>query len=430
MRYFSLHQDVFFETGAHAGALYDFMRRRVQPLTASETRILDQLDRDVPIDAVQGYAREEIDAFVERLCAEAFGRRRDSTGRHDRFMPALKIDLNGLVEPPLVINVLQLSLTSSCGLSCKGCGSSEGAVWQGCNSCERWPGVPRDAVWSTAAIDRLAEQIEPLDIRSVFFSGGDPFTDPDLLLYAIHRLQERPQKPMLFISTNGTAATPELLDRIAETGAKLNFIVLGESPEEYEAVCGDASAFDAAMDAIASAQRRAIPFNVTLRLADVPHDAAVERRKWGSSLGAQRVYASERIRVGEDGGVRPASSLATTGRARVPQVGPDQFFGRRETHPCLFGTIAIAADLSIRPCPMIEDRLFGHAGLEPLRNIFRERRHEKYWRMTKNDVVGCSACEFRFACADCAAVDLAKRRQPALHAAVCSYDPARGAWRE
>lgn len=430
MRYFALHQDVFLETGARGGALYDFMRRRVQPLTPEETHIVEQLERDVPIAEVEGHPAEAVEAFVARLCAAAFGARRAAAQRRDRFMPALKIDLNGLAEPPFTINVLQISLTSSCGLSCNGCGSSDGAVWQGCNSCERWPGVARDASWTPAAVDRLVSEIEPLDIRSVFFSGGDPLTDPELLLYAIARLQQLSRPPLLFISTNGTLATPEVLDRLAETKAKLNFIVLGESPEEYEAVCGDATAFDAAMNAIAAAQQRAIPFNITLRLAGVTLAVAAERRKWGAALGAQRVYASERVRVEEDGGVQPAASLATTGRGRVQQVGPDQFFGRREKHPCLAGTVAIAADLSFRPCPMIEDRTFGHGGLEPLRNVFRDRRHEKYWTMTKNDVAGCSACEFRYACADCAAVDLAKRRQPALHAAICSYDPARGVWLE
>ena len=78
---------------------------------------------------------------------------------------------------------------------------------------------------------------------------------------------------------------------------------------------------------------------------------------------------------------------------------------------------------------MIEDRAFGHIGLEPLRTVIRERRHERYWQLTKGEVAGCSACEFRYACADCAAVDLAKRRTPALHAAICAYDPARASWR-
>lgn len=430
MRYFALHQDVFFETGAQAGALYDFMRRRVQPLSAAQALILRQLDGDVPIAEVKGFALEEVETFVDHLCAESFGTRQSSVRRRDRFMPAMKIDLNGLVEPPLTLNVLHLALTSSCSLSCTGCGSREGAVWQGCNSCERWPGVPRDTAWTTAAIDKLMAEIEPLDVRSVFFNGGDPFAEPELLLHALHHLRQRKQPPLLFISTNGTATTPELLDRIAESGAKLNFVLLGETREEYAAVCGDASAFDRAMDAIAACQVRAIPFNVTLRFAELAPAEAVERRKWGVTLGAQRVYASERVQVDQNGGVHPAASLATTGRGRVQQVGPEQFFSRREKHPCLANLVAVGADLTVRPCPMIEDREFGHVGIEPLANVFRARRHEKYWNLTKNDIAGCSVCEFRFSCADCAAVDLAKRRQPELHAAICSYDPARGTWTE
>ncbi|MEO8378476.1 MAG: radical SAM protein [Acidobacteriota bacterium] len=429
MRHFALHQDVFFEKGALGGALYDFMIRRVQPLTPAETSILDQLVADVPVEEVKGFAAEDVQAFIERLCSQNFGRRYAVAQRRDRFMPVLKLDLGGLVEPPLVIGVLQLSITSNCALDCAGCGTADGAVWQGCNSCERWPGIPRQAVWTEAAVDRLLEQIEPLDIRYVFFSGGDPLTEPELLLYAIRGLQRRQNPPGIVVSTNGTAAVPSVLDRFAETGAKLNFVLLGETAADYERVCGDASAFDAAMQGLASAQVRSIPFNVTMRLSGDTPASTAQRRAWAATLGAQRVYASERLEVRPDGGVAPSAALATTGPARVPQVGAEQFFTRRDRHPCLNGTIAVAADLSVRPCPMIEDRAFGHIGLEPLRTVFKERRHEKYWQLTKSEIPGCSACEFRYACADCAAVDLAKRKQPALHAAICSYDPARAEWR-
>ena len=429
MRYFGLHQDVFFERGARGGALYDFMRRKVEPLSPADTAILWQLERDIPIDEVTDAPAPDVEALVQRLCAATFGMRRAIVQRRDRFMPALKLNLQGLVEPTLVMGVLQLSLTSSCPLSCAGCGDSAGVVWQGCNGCERWPGVPRGAAWTHAAIEQFAAEIEPFDVRAVFFSGGDPFAEPDLLEHAIRRLQQRRQPPSIVVSTNGTAASPELLDRLAELGVKLNFVLLGTTPEEYQRVCGIPEAFDAAMDAIAAAQVRSIPFNVTLRLDGKTPAEAASGRQWSASLGAKRVFTSERLKVQADGGVAPAASLPTTGPGRVPQVGPEQFFPRREVHPCLNGTIAIGADLAVRPCPMIEDRAFGHIGLEPLRTVIRDRRHERYWQLTKADVAGCSACEFRYACADCAAVDLAKRREPALHAAICAYDPARASWR-
>jgi radical SAM protein with 4Fe4S-binding SPASM domain len=429
MRYFGLHQDVYFEKGALGGALYDFMRRRLQALSPADTKVLEQLERDVPIDEVTGAPFQDVEALVQRLCAETFGTRRGAVQRRDRYAPVLKLSLAGLVEPPLVIGVLHLSLTSSCSLSCAGCGEAGGAVWQGCNGCERWPGVPRDVAWTHAAIDQFFDEVVPLEIQNVFFSGGDPLAEPELLDHAIRRLQQRAKPPGVIISTNGTAAGPDVLDRLAETGVKLNFVLLGDSPEEYDEVCGDAAAFDVAMQAIAAAQMRSIPFNVALRLSGGGPQAAARRKQWAATLGASRVFSFEPLRVGSDGGVAPAASLATTGPARVPQVGPEQFFVRRDRNPCLSGTIGVAADLSVRPCPMIEDRALGHVGLEPLRTTFGERRHERYWQLTKADVAGCSACEFRYACADCAAVDLAKRREPALHAAICAYDPARASWR-
>ena len=423
MRYFALHQDVYFETGARGGALYDFMSRRVEPLSPADTAILEQLERAVPIDDVP-----DADHLVQRLCAQKLGTRCATPARRDRYMPLLKLKMSGLVEPPLVIGVLHLSLTGSCTLSCTGCGDTTGAVWQGCNGCARWPGARRDAAWTHTAIDQFFDDLGALDVRNVFFSGGDPLTDLDLLEHAVRRLRQRPKPPGIYVITNGTAATPAVLDWVAENGVKLNFVLLGDSASEYDDACGDGTAFDAALAAISAAQVRSIPFNVTLRLDGATHGEAASRRQWASTLGAQRVFGFETLRVADDGGVAPSAWMPTIGPARVPQVGAEQFFVRRDQHPCLSGTIAVAADLSVRPCPMIEDRAFGHAGLTPLRTLFGQRRHERYWQLTKADMPGCGACEFRFACADCAAVDLAKRREPALHAAICAYDPARASW--
>jgi radical SAM protein with 4Fe4S-binding SPASM domain len=428
MRYFGLHQDIYFEKGASGGALYDFMRRRVHPISPSDTQILEQLQRDVAIDEVRGAPPAEVEALVQRLTTETFGTRHAIAQRRDRYVPALKLKMSGLVEPPLVIRVLHLSLTASCTLDCAGCGDPSRPVWQGCNGCERWPGVPRNAAWSRASVDQFVDELGALEIRNVFFSGGDPFAEPDLLEHAVRRLRDRNPAVGIIVTTNGTALTPAMLDRVAGWNVKLNFAILGETPEEYAAVCGDPGGFDAVIQAIAGAQVRAIPFTAALRLDGIDAAAAARRRQWASTLGAQKLFVFEPLHVQEDGGVAPAASLPTIGPARVPQVGPEQFFQRRDQHPCLHGNIAVSADLSVRPCPMIEDRALGHVGLEPLRNVFGARRHERHWQMTKNDVAGCNACEFRYACADCAAVDLAKRRQPALHAALCAYDPARASW--
>jgi sulfatase maturation enzyme AslB (radical SAM superfamily) len=425
MRYFALHQDVYFETGARGGALYDFMSRRVEPLSPADTAILEQLERAVPVDDVP-----DADPLVRRLCDQKLGTRCPRPARRDRYMPVLKLKMTGLVEPPLVIAVLHLSLTASCTLSCTGCGHTTGAVWQGCNGCARWPGVRRDAAWTHTAIDQFFDDLGALDVRNVFFSGGDPLAELDLLDHAVRRLRQRPKPPGIIVTTNGTAVPPAVLDWVAENGVKLNFVLLGQTAADYERACGDASAFDAVMEAIGAAQLRSIPFNVTLRLDGDGAEAASTRRQWASTLGAQRVFGFETLRVQDDGGVAPAVWLPTTGPARVPRVGPEQFFARRDQSPCLSGTIAVGADLSARPCPMIEDRDFGHVGLTPLHTLLGHRRHERYWQLTKADIPGCSACEFRYACVDCAAVDLAKRREPALHAAVCSYDPAQASWRQ
>ncbi len=429
MPYFRLHEDVFLEEGARGGALYDLMRRRVIPLTPQETRILVQLECNVPVAGVEDAPSDEVRALVDRLRGDDLGRSLEAPFRLDRYLPALKLEQTGLTEPPLVFGVVHLALTASCGLGCPGCGDAGRIVWQGCNGCDRWPGVPREAAWSQRGVSELLDQLEPLDIRNVFFSGGNPAEEADLLVYALERLRQFARPPSLAVTTCGVGVEPALLDRLAELGVRLNLVLHGDGPDDYAAGGVDPAAFGAAMEAIAGAQVRSIPFSVTLRLQESWDGAVERRRQWAAGLGAKHVFVCEHLRARADEGLEPLRSLATIGPGRVPQVGPEQFFLRRERNACLSGVLAIAADGSVRPCPMIEDRALGHLGTEPLSVVLRERRHESYWQLTKDAVPGCGACEFRYACADCAAVDLAKRRTPALHAVVCAYDPARAHWR-
>ncbi len=113
----------------------------------------------------------------------------------------------------------------------------------------------------------------------------------------------------------------------------------------------------------------------------------------------------------------------------MPDVGVEDFFLRRDRSDCLHGTLAFAADGSVRPCPMIAgEAILGNLNLQPLRSILSQRSHERYWYLTKDSIATCALCEFRRACVDCAAVDLAKSRVSDLHSALCQYEPRKASW--
>jgi radical SAM protein with 4Fe4S-binding SPASM domain len=144
-------------------------------------------------------------------------------------------------------------------------------------------------------------------------------------------------------------------------------------------------------------------------------------------LGAQHVLCSERLRHSARGRVLPVRCLPTTGVDRISVPGPRELFTRKRQSACLHGVVAITADGSIRPCPMIPDEI-GHMASGGLRTVFRNREHEKYWNLSKDRVSGCAQCEYRYGCVDCAAVDLCRDRLPAVGRAICGYDPSAGLW--
>ena len=49
--------------------------------------------------------------------------------------------------------------------------------------------------------------------------------------------------------------------------------------------------------------------------------------------------------------------------------------------------------------------------------------YDRWWSMSKSSVKSCSNCALRFACNDCATVEILGAADPAVKQAYCSYDP-------
>lgn len=429
MNYFRLFSDVFLENGSVNSALYDLTGARLLPISPLESHILRQCERNIPVDQLQGAKSVQVVAFLEKLARNQLGQYYKIPVRIERYLPSLNIRINGLVEPPFFINAAYIQLTSECNLSCTDCGQDGLPIWQGCNTCERWPGIDRNVNWTQNQLDLVLDELLHFNIANVFFVGGNPLRQPDLLLHAVGRLRQKTPPVNAIIITNGAGATPPFLDEIATTGAKFYFVMLGNSPEEYGRVSGMEQGFADFVNGVTGCQQRGIPFAVSIVVRPETSSRLAERKKWAQQLGASHVFFAERITRSGDGAVFPLKVLAATGPARVKGVNAQQFYARREFNACLNHNIALAADRSVRPCPMIQGKDWGHLETASLRDIFMSRQHEAYWQLTKDAISDCRHCEFRYACIDCVAVDLQVDNHPTLRRSVCDYDPLAGEWR-
>ncbi len=428
MRYFRLEPDVVLHLGARAGALYAIGLKKVLPLTPDEAGILRQCEQGVAVECLDASAARAAD-LLDRLAAQRLGRVYGRPIVVDRYLHASGVRVRRFYEPPLALAAVYLQLTTECDLTCDGCGTPGSPVWQGCNACHRWPGVRPDARWSRDALDEVVDQLVPLQIAHAYVSGGNPLREEGLLNHLVERLGRCRRPPQFMITTPGVGLSRDLARWAAPRQVSFNVVLLGPDRESYARACGSADAYDVAQAAIDTCRSASIKFYLTLHLSTATPIEPADWRARAGRCGAASVVLS--YTMAGNGGPPPegrsAGPLPTTGRERVPQVGPGEMHRRQFSNHCLDKAIAVCVDRRVRACPMIDDCL-GDLAVEPLSRVFAERRVDRYWKLTKDGIQGCRQCEFRYACVDCTAVDL-RRASAAVPNPLCDYDPIDAVWR-
>ena len=72
--------------------------------------------------------------------------------------------------------------------------------------------------------------------------------------------------------------------------------------------------------------------------------------------------------------------------------------------------------------------IIGNLRHENLSDLFSTGRIDHYWELTKEQFSGCSSCEYRYACDDCRAAELAYSGELET-TSLCAYDPKNGKWK-
>ena len=90
----------------------------------------------------------------------------------------------------------------------------------------------------------------------LLLTGGEPLTHPDFreIYTELHKLGL-----MIMLNTNGTLIDEDMVNFFAEkVPARVNLTLYGSSPETYERLCGDGSAYERAVKAICALNDRGI----------------------------------------------------------------------------------------------------------------------------------------------------------------------------
>lgn len=124
----------------------------------------------------------------------------------------------------------------------------------------------------------------------------------------------------------------------------------------------------------------------------------------------------------------PIDSEACCGNvsSRYFSCNVSAFTEARRFNNCLNRKIGIDKRGAIRNCPSMP-RSYGQLGATPLAEAIADPEFRKPWGITKDQVLVCQDCEFRYICHDCRAY-LKEPGEPLAKPAKCRYNPYEARW--
>jgi radical SAM protein with 4Fe4S-binding SPASM domain len=352
--------------------------------------------------------------IVAALIADGYGRYFTEPVLLQPYVAAASLGRGGFNDEPATIRTVYVQVRASCQRDCTAC--KQGVIiWQGCNGCALWPGVEADSQLTPRQCIEIATELVELQARSVFFSGGDPIAQADLVLPMINALRDASQTMNIVVTSRADRITKALVSDLRRTRTKVNCVVSPENPNlrtELENVCA----------LVRMCKSAGVPCYGTVQTIAEPAETAALKSQL-LAIGCDRVlqcHSTSNART-----TNGVPGFQNSGLSRLKPPNASEMALRLRYSPCS-GIMAIAADGSIRPCPMIPDAI-GDVQNRGIHKLFANSAQKTFWGMTKDHISGCSDCEYRYACVDCLALDLcaSNSRQGV---SMCGYDPRTSKW--
>lgn len=285
----------------------------------------------------------------------------------------------------------------------------------------------------------LVEESYDLGCRQVQFIGGEPFvwrgengeSVLDLAEYAQRRGFE-----FIEIFTNATQLTPDKVDRIKRLGLNTAVSLYSDDPKTHDQITRTPGSFKRTTEALEMLRIAQVPTRVETVLMG-PNQQTVEStdnfiQEMGFSHKAPDVLRPKGR--GDDLNLQPdPESLVRYGLILGPDFSASADFFQRsvEGHNCLAGKITITDNGNVLPCIFSREQIVGNVRQKSLEKVL-EGKIQKIWGLTKDDVLVCRDCEYRYVCFDCRPISEGAACGNGEYKTApyprCTYNPYEGQW--
>jgi len=106
----------------------------------------------------------------------------------------------------------------------------------------------------------------------------------------------------------------------------------------------------------------------------------------------------------------------------------ETFSESQHHNACLNCKISVSKNGDIKNCPSM-DNSYGNLSQDiNLRNIIENKTFKRFWDISKDKVLVCKDCEYRYCCTDCR-VFIDDLNNELSRPSKCNYNPYQGLWK-
>ncbi|MBI4036644.1 radical SAM protein [Candidatus Daviesbacteria bacterium] len=254
----------------------------------------------------------------------------------------------------------------------------------------------------------LIRESYDLGCRECQFIGGEPFfwhgenkeTMLDLATYA---------KGMGYLSieifTNATLIHPEDIQRIKELDLHIAVSLYSDDEEVHDTITKTPGSFARTTQALERLKEAGVQTRVETVLMRPNQHTVESTNQFIQQMGFNH-RSPDVLRPKGRGDnlelIPDPESLVKYGLILGPDfsASPDFFQRSVDGHNCLAGKITITDNGNVLPCIFSREQIVGNVRQKSLEEVL-EDKIQQIWGLTKDDVLVCQDCQYRYVCFDC-----------------------------
>lgn len=289
----------------------------------------------------------------------------------------------------------------------------------------------------------ILKQSHELGCKSCQFIGGEPFLYKGENGETVLDLAEAAKSigfKSIEIYTNGTLLTKSKVIRIKKLGIKIAVSLYSDDAKIHDEITRTHGSHDRTMKGLALLKKHEVRTRVEMVLMNPNQDTIESTIELRNEMGFSG---------------RSPDPLRPKGRGDNPLLQPDfeklvkyglklkpNFVADSKTiarfrtgHPCMLGKITVTEFGDVLPCIFSRNMVVGNVLVAShLRHILEGKALDRVWKATKDNVLVCKDCEYRYVCFDCRPLSEAVANGNATYLDApyprCTYNPYTGEWKE